>query len=254
MAATDWIKVRTVLPTDGRLRIASRKCHALPVTVFGAIVTLWCLADSHANENGELIGYTIEDIDAYVGVPGFCAALPSDWIDTSGDFVKLPDYQEHNGTTAKTRAQDSKRQKRHREVTVASRSDRDKKRTREEKRREDIKAPIVPSVDSEQSVLTAYHAALPKCRQIAVLNPKRKRRIADAVKLARQVCAEQGWAYAPAEFWGAYFAECAADPWLCGDRPNPNNPNWRQNLDVLLAEDRFAEIMDKAIASMAAAA
>jgi hypothetical protein len=87
MAGYDWIKVRTILPTDGRLRIASRKCHALPVTVFGALVTLWCLADSHADENGELIGYTADDIDALVCVPGFAAALPADWIDLSGEFI-----------------------------------------------------------------------------------------------------------------------------------------------------------------------
>jgi uncharacterized protein YdaU (DUF1376 family) len=114
----------------------------------------------------------------------------------------------------------------------------------------DIKAaPIVPAGDAD-AVLSAYHAALPQCLQIAVLNPKRKRRIADAVKLARQVCTRQGWPYEPADFWAAYFGECANDPWLRGERANPNNPNWKQNLDVLLAEDRFAEIMDKAIAAM----
>jgi len=137
--ASDWIKVRTVLPTDGRLRIASRKCHVLPVTVFGALVTLWCLADSHASENGELTGYTCDDIDGHVGVPGFCAAMPSDWIDASGEFVKLPNYQEHNGTTGKTRAQASKRQKAHRDVTDLSRLNRDTSVTREEKRREEEK-------------------------------------------------------------------------------------------------------------------
>ncbi|MDQ3229149.1 MAG: hypothetical protein M3Q13_05365, partial [Pseudomonadota bacterium] len=72
------------------------------------------------------------------------------------------------------------------------------------------------------------------------------------VKLARQVCDGQGWPYVPDDFWQAYFAECANDPWLRGERPNPNNPRWVQNLDVLLAEDRFAEIMDKAVAAMRA--
>ena len=71
-----------------------------------------------------------------------------------------------------------------------------------------------------------------------------------AIALARQVCKSQGWEYVASEFWDAYFAECAKDEWLRGDKPNPNNPKWRQNIDVLLAEDRFAEIMDRAIASM----
>jgi hypothetical protein len=83
-----------------------------------------------------------------------------------------------------------------------------------------------------------------------VLNPKRKRRIAAVVKLAREVCAAQGWPYEPAGFWTAYFTECAKDAWMRGEVANPNNANWKQNLDVLIAEDRFAGVMDGAIAAM----
>ena len=103
-------------------------------------------------------------------------------------------------------------------------------------------------------VLAAYHELLPSCRRIAVLNPKRRKRIQAADKLARQVCKQQGWAYVPKDFWEAYFDQCLQDPWLRGDVPSPKNPGWKQNLDVLLAEDRFAEIMDRAIATMADAA
>ena len=104
------------------------------------------------------------------------------------------------------------------------------------------------------AVLGAYHSALPKCKAISVLNPKRRKRLADADKLARQVCVEQGWEYEPVGFWGSYFSECSNDPWMRGEVANPKNPRWRQNLDVLLAEDRFAGIMDTAIAAMRAAA
>lgn len=107
---------------------------------------------------------------------------------------------------------------------------------------------------SEAAVLAAYHSLLPGCQRVAVLNDKRKRRIAAAVKLARQVCASQGWDYDADEFWTGYFTECAADPWMRGEVPNPKNPAWIQNLDVLLAEDRFAGVMDRAIATMRATA
>lgn len=99
-------------------------------------------------------------------------------------------------------------------------------------------------------VVSAYHEALPKCQRIAVLNDKRKKRIAEAVRLAKDVCKGQGWPYVPTEFWQSYFAECAQDPWLRGDKPHPTRPDWKQNIDVLLAEDRFAGVMDRAIASM----
>lgn len=104
--------------------------------------------------------------------------------------------------------------------------------------------------DSAAAVLDAYHQLLPGCKHISVLNPKRRKRIAEAVKLAKSVCKSQGWPYDADGFWIAYFGECAKDPWMRGDKPNPNNPAWKQHLDVLIAEDRFAGVMDSAIASM----
>ena len=76
------------------------------------------------------------------------------------------------------------------------------------------------------------------------LTPKRKKRIQTADKLARQVCRDQRWEYDTEGFWRAYFAECAKDPWMRGDVPNPNNARWKQHLEVLIDEDRFARVMD----------
>ncbi|MCK5226427.1 MAG: hypothetical protein KAQ89_06875 [Planctomycetes bacterium] len=137
--AGDWIKFRKVLLRDGRVRIVSRTCHAPVTHIVGALVTLWAFADDYADESGVLFGYTIDDINNEVGIKKFCESLPECWIDLSGEWVKLPEYQEHNGSTGKKRAQDQARQKRHRSVTDTSRSNGDKKATREEKRREDNK-------------------------------------------------------------------------------------------------------------------
>lgn len=121
-------------------------------------------------------------------------------------------------------------------------------------RSNDLKdTPIVPTGD-ESEILSAYREHLPHCQGVSVLNPKRRRRIRDAIKLARSVCAAQGWPYEAARFWHAYFSECARDPWMRGEVKNPNNPNWKQNLDVLIAEDRFAGVMDRAIERLKAAA
>jgi hypothetical protein len=104
------------------------------------------------------------------------------------------------------------------------------------------------------AILEVYHRVLPRCQHISVLNDKRKKRIAAAVKLARSVCEQQGWQYVADDFWGAYFDECTKDAWMRGEVANPKNPSWKQNLDVLIAEDRFAGIMDRAIESMRGAA
>ena len=149
--AGEWIKFRKSLVRDGRVRIVSRNCHAKTVTVIGALVTLWTLADDYADEDGVLLGYTAEDLDAEVDVPGFAEALPAEWLDTTGEFLKLPDYQQHNGTTAKARAQAADRKRRERSRNAAtsvakpSRGNRDKTATREEKNknREELKPPYI---------------------------------------------------------------------------------------------------------------
>ena len=97
-------------------------------------------------------------------------------------------------------------------------------------------------------VLEAYHRRLPNCLPAHTLTPKRQRRILTANKLAKALIAQKGLGIGLAEFWDGYFAECAEDAWLRGDAPNPKNPRWRQNIDVLLAEDRFGGIMDAALA------
>jgi len=104
--------------------------------------------------------------------------------------------------------------------------------------------------DPLQPILDAYHQLLPKCERVEVLNPKRRKRLLAAVKLAKSVCKSQQWPYDAGGFWAAYFGECATDPWMRGEVPNPKNLRWRQNLDVLLAEDRFAGVMDRAIGAM----
>lgn len=144
--AGPWIKVCTgYFPIDGRLLAVSRQCHASPVTAFGGLVALWCLGDGQADAEGCLFGYTAADVNAYVGIPGFCEALPDCWIDLSGQWVKLPKYQEHNGSTGKTRAQAFSRQRRHRDVTAESRIKRDASATREKKEKEkEQKSPPAP--------------------------------------------------------------------------------------------------------------
>ncbi|WP_395119659.1 hypothetical protein ACFCQI_01715 [Rhodanobacter sp. FW102-FHT14D06] len=99
-------------------------------------------------------------------------------------------------------------------------------------------------------VVATYNATLPDCQSVQVLNPKRRKRILAVCKLARKVCRQQGWPYTPEGFWTAYWTECSGDDWLAGRKKNPNNSTWKQNIDVLLEEDRFAKVMDQAIGAM----
>jgi hypothetical protein len=97
-------------------------------------------------------------------------------------------------------------------------------------------------------VLKLYHELLPACRKVAVKNPKLRKKILAGDKLAVKTIRELGLKVTHSEFWEAFFGECQDDDWLRGDRPNPHNPKWKQNLGTLLEEERFAEITNRAIA------
>jgi len=132
-----WIKFRKKLLRDGRVLQMSRKCPASRVTLIGALVTLWCLADDYADESGLLVGYTPEDLDREVGVDGFTEALPLDWCEIRDGEVYLPNFHDHNGFAAKKRSQETARKRKQRAKDRdapqegVSRSVRDKSVTRQ---------------------------------------------------------------------------------------------------------------------------
>lgn len=97
-------------------------------------------------------------------------------------------------------------------------------------------------------VLDCYHRILPNCRRAEALTGKRRRAILNANKLAKALLKRMGWQdMTVRQFWTAYFEECSFDPWLRGDEPNPKNPSWKQNIETLVDEKRFSQIMDQAI-------
>jgi hypothetical protein len=107
----NWIKVRTHLISHPHVvRIASALC--LPsVHVFGALVHLWSVADSHAD--GDLLrNMTPAALDRLTETPGLTAELATvGWIIVREDGMQLVNYQEHNGASAKRRALEAKRKK-----------------------------------------------------------------------------------------------------------------------------------------------
>lgn len=123
----------------------------------------------------------------------------------------------------------------------------------------DAPASVTPLAESAAAsdavvdrVLAEYPATLPDCQRVSVLTAKRRRLILAADKLARRFCRERGLDYGPA-FWALYWAECAEDEWLAGRKPNPNNPAWKQSIDVLLREDTIARVLDAVVSRKEAA-
>jgi hypothetical protein len=168
--AGDWIKMRASLQTHPKVvRIASAlKTDRLRVV--GGLHAVWCLFDEHS-EDGFLCGYTPSAVDDLLGFPGFAEALIGiGWLASDGnDGLTLPEFDTHNGASAKRRAQENDRKRAERAATKEhpkddrnmSASKADEKRTREEKRREENKKPP-KSPKGEPPGFAEWYAAYPK--------------------------------------------------------------------------------------------
>ena len=134
--AGDWIKFRSCLIRHPKVVRISSALKADKFRTIGGLMSVWCLFDEQT-EDGFLDSYTMDFLDSEIGFPGLASAMKSvGWLEESAEGLLLPEFEKHNGQSAKRRAQDADRK---REVRKMSASEADKKRTREEKRREEIK-------------------------------------------------------------------------------------------------------------------
>src|SRR6185295_2214464 len=120
-----WIKFEKDLREDQRVKRMARAlnqkepfCNAptlLCVTlVLGGLAQLWMHADSFAR-NDDTLDITPAEVDELTGIQGFAELLPEDWFQIlDAERVKLPDFQAHNGSEAKRKAQTARRVAQHR--------------------------------------------------------------------------------------------------------------------------------------------
>lgn len=150
---TSWIKMGTGLASHGKVKAMRRALKADRLRVIGGLWAVWCVFDEHS-DGGFLSGYTLEDMDEEIGWKGFSAAMRDiGWLVEADDGLQAPDYEEHNGPSAKRRALDASRKGKSRAkadakentepdpaphpVREMSASDADNMRNREDKRREE---------------------------------------------------------------------------------------------------------------------
>jgi hypothetical protein len=158
--AGDWIKMRSNLQTHPKVARIASASNADRLRVVGGLHAVWCLFDEHSAD-GHLCGYTPSAVDSLIGWPGFTDLLVAvGWVEWDGnDGLTLPEFDTHNGASAKRRAQENDRKKAERAAAldaskehpqpdlIPSASHADKKRTREEKRREEKKTEPNGSVE-----------------------------------------------------------------------------------------------------------
>lgn len=137
--AGDWIKMRVDLDTDPAVISISADLNVTECTVVGMLHRLWAWADAQSR-NGHVAGVTKKWIDRYVCHDGVADALEKvGWLLEENGGITFPNFDRHNGQSAKKRAIDARRQREHRDNKSrnTSRNEHDKSVTRKEKSREE---------------------------------------------------------------------------------------------------------------------
>ena len=105
-----WIKMRTDLRNHPKVVRMSSALKADRLRIVGGLWSVWSTFDTHSVD-GKLVGYTFFAIDEDLGWPGFGEAMAAvNWlIEVENEGLEIPEFDEHNGASAKRRATDTKR-------------------------------------------------------------------------------------------------------------------------------------------------
>lgn len=149
--AEDWIKIRVDLIDDPAVISISEELDMDDFSVVGRLVKLWSWADKHS-VNGNALCVTRMWIDRYINRTGFANAMANaGWLRGDDGEISLPNFERHNGNSAKKRAETNRRVANHRASKTVTQTKQDcnakrvtKSVTREEKRR--YISPIIPTL------------------------------------------------------------------------------------------------------------
>ena len=219
--AGDWIKMRSNLWDDPRIAKLCDLTDCGEAAVIGGLYWLWSTADQHS-EDGIMAGMTMRSVDRKTGIAGIADALVSiGWLADHPEGVRLVNFDDHNGASAKSRAQTARRVANHKN-NAPSVSDALPERyqgvttplPREEKRREEntktLKSKTIPPdgdlFDGIDPQIASDFKALKNKKKSAVTKTSMEgiRREADKAGLsladALMICCERGWAGFKAEW------------------------------------------------------
>lgn len=153
--AGDWLKFEVNTPEKPEvLAITIELGWDDPDLTVGKLLRVWRWFDQHTEE-GNAENVTPALLDRIVGVTGFCQAMANvGWLVIDGGGISLPNFDRHNGKTAKNRALTAKRVANHKSNAKANAQGNGASVTRalprEEKNREDIdKNPPNPPAGGE---------------------------------------------------------------------------------------------------------
>lgn len=120
--AEQWIKLGHTTPDKPEIFRMAQLLGIDPNEVLGACIRLWIWADQQIADRNA-VSVTPVTLDRVAFCDGFAKALQSvGWLEEQGGFLVLPNFERHNGETAKKRALAADRAAKHRKKSSRDRN------------------------------------------------------------------------------------------------------------------------------------
>ena len=146
--AGDWIKVDITTPDKPEVHLIAERLGIDPDAVTGKLIRIWCWADQQTID-GNARSVTKTLLDRVSGVTGFSEMLVQvGWLEESAFGFCFPNFDRHNGQTAKNRALTGKRVQKSRNARSVTKAlpEIEKRREESNKETQDAIASNVPVV------------------------------------------------------------------------------------------------------------
>jgi hypothetical protein len=171
--AGDWIKLQKDTPDKPEVLAIAARMNLDQDAVVGKLVRIWAWFDTHTVD-GNALSVTYALLDRLAGVTGFAEQMAFvGWLNQEGHVLSLPNFDYHNGVTAKKRALGKNRQDKHRsndksdaESNASSVTNALPEKRREEKNKKDKDtATIVATPDGVSDSVWQEFKALRKAKK-----------------------------------------------------------------------------------------
>jgi len=234
--AGDWIKIQHALPDKPEVVQMAADLGIDQDAVVGKLIRLWVWADQQC-AIGDALSVTESFLDRITFVTGFAAALRSvGWLTGNNKDLTLPNFERHNGKTAKTRGNSQKRMEslRSRDAASVTKSEQDgtKSVTREEK--------SIKEENTNKPISASASPLLPTATEVvSAFNEAFGTRVRMTTKRQEHLRARQR-----DEYWRDNWREAlevgGRSSFLKGD----NDRGWSINLEFFLKPDTVTNILE----------
>jgi hypothetical protein len=113
--AGHWIKWEKGLTKKPEVMRIARALGISTYEAAASCMLVWEWADD-VTTDGLVVGVTLEDVNQAAGIPGIGEAMQAaGWLTGTATCIQFPNYNRHNGKTAKLRSETNRRMTRMRE-------------------------------------------------------------------------------------------------------------------------------------------